>query len=134
MMTQSAPRRFDSLCQTTSHGAPTTSLMAWIASWSQLDPGRTTTANFMRASSSGSAVGGSIEREGSFGVHHDDPSRLLMIREREGVDPVNGSCLDPARARQKASSGGAAPIGEDYQVAAARARGHHRASRGGQPD
>src|SRR5258708_10530643 len=47
MITQSTPLRSVSLCQRTSAWAPITSLATCSASWSQLEPGRTTTPNFM---------------------------------------------------------------------------------------
>src|SRR3954451_18008340 len=46
-MTASAPFRSVSLCQTTSARWPSTAVAAWYASWSQFDPGKTITANFM---------------------------------------------------------------------------------------
>src|SRR5258708_31089449 len=50
MITQSTPLRSVSLCQRTSAWAPITFLVTCNASWSQLEPGRTTTPNFMTES------------------------------------------------------------------------------------
>src|SRR3954470_21246121 len=48
-MTTSAPFRSVSLCQTNSASCPSTCFAAWYASWSQLDPGKTTMLNFIRS-------------------------------------------------------------------------------------
>src|SRR5688500_16372095 len=61
-MTASASPRLASLCHTSDACSPRTALVAWNASWSEFDPGKTMTANFIASPSPPSPAPGAVSQ------------------------------------------------------------------------
>src|SRR5208282_3404125 len=84
-MMASNPATSSDWCQMNSTGWPSTAASAWCVSWSQLEPGNTTTPNFI----AGFSLSNSTTARGSnprFGGRNIGESGALEIRSEQRMD------------------------------------------------